>query len=124
MATSNFEFPSTFKSHLVDIQAPPNDPTLSLKLHCLHFKPQSTTNSRPLLLIHGHPQNHLIWRHLAPKLSQQSSDRPWEIIVADLRGHGKSEAPPASVELGAPDEKVGQWRYSKREMGRDLFELM
>jgi len=121
------EFPTSFKSHLIQIPSPINDPTLSLKIHALHFKP-SSARTRPILLLHGHPQNHRIWRHVADALVKQSNRNPdasaWEIIIPDLRGHGDSEAPPAIVELGAPNEQVGKERYSKREMGKDMFEVM
>ena len=49
----------------------------------------------PLLLLHGHPQTHLIWHKVEPELSQHFS-----IVAADLRGYGDSDKPAsdASVE--------------------------
>nr|WP_176025028.1 alpha/beta hydrolase [Brucella pseudintermedia] len=65
---------------------------------------------RPLLLLHGHPQNHVTWRKIAPALAQD-----FTVIAADLRGYGDSDKP----EGGA-----GHVTYSKREMARDQVALM
>jgi hypothetical protein len=64
----------------------------------------------PLLLLHGYPQNHLIWRHVAPALA-----RDYTVVLADLRGYGDSGKP-------APD--AAGLAYSKRAMGGDLVGLM
>lgn len=64
----------------------------------------------PLLLIHGYPQTHAMWHRLAPKLA-----RHFTVIFPDLRGYGDSSKPP-----GKPDHG----NYSKREMARDLAEVM
>lgn len=37
----------------------------------------------PLLLLHGFPQTHLMWRDVAPLLS-----RDFTVVCADLRGFG------------------------------------
>src|SRR5271166_3975715 len=39
----------------------------------------------PVLLLHGYPQNHLMWRKVAPALA-----RNYTVVVADLRGYGDS----------------------------------
>jgi haloacetate dehalogenase len=64
----------------------------------------------PLLLLHGYPQNHLIWRQVAPGLASDHT-----VVVADLRGYGDSAKP-------EPDE-AGRV-YSKRFMARDQVGLM
>jgi haloacetate dehalogenase len=46
----------------------------------------------PLLLLHGYPQNHLMWRHVAPGLAEDHT-----VVLADLRGYGDSGKP-------APDD--------------------
>jgi haloacetate dehalogenase len=43
----------------------------------------------PLLLIHGYPQNHVIWHKVAPRLAQQ-----FTLVIPDLRGYGDSSKPP------------------------------
>ena len=42
----------------------------------------------PLLLLHGYPENHLMWRHVAPVLAEDHT-----VVVADLRGYGDSGKP-------------------------------
>jgi len=63
-----------------------------------------------LLLLHGHPQTHVIWHKVAEELSQY-----FTVVAADLRGYGDSSKPPATDDHSS---------YSKREMGRDMVELM
>ena len=67
-------------------------------------------NGKPLLLLHGYPQTHLMWHKIAPELSKY-----FTIIVADLRGYGNS-----LVLKGDPKHK----NYSKREMAKDMVQLM
>src|SRR5262245_44789298 len=43
-----------------------------------------------VLLLHGFPQTHLMWRDVAPLLAQQ-----FTVICADLRGYGRSCCPPS-----------------------------
>ena len=64
----------------------------------------------PLLLLHGNPQTHAMWHHVAPVLA-----RTHTVICPDLRGYGGSLKPPPSADHAA---------YSKRAMARDLAELM
>lgn len=64
----------------------------------------------PLLLLHGNPQTSAMWRHVAPMLSDR-----FTCICPDLRGYGASSKPPAG------DRQVN---YSKREMARDMVEVM
>ncbi|PTB22723.1 alpha/beta hydrolase [Trinickia symbiotica] len=63
-----------------------------------------------LLLLHGHPQTHVIWHKVAPALAQH-----FTVVAADLRGYGDSGKPP-----GAADHS----NYSKRRMAQDQVELM
>ncbi|MCI6631830.1 MAG: alpha/beta fold hydrolase, partial [Sutterella sp.] len=37
----------------------------------------------PLLMVHGHPHNHVIWRKVAPTLAEH-----YTVILPDLRGYG------------------------------------
>ena len=43
---------------------------------------------RPVVLLHGFPLNGTIWHE-----QQQDALRPYQVIVPDLRGHGRSPAP-------------------------------
>jgi haloacetate dehalogenase len=64
----------------------------------------------PVLLLHGYPQTHACWHHIAPVLA-----RHYTVICADLRGYGDSSKP-----RGLPDHS----NYSKRAMAQDMVELM
>ena len=64
----------------------------------------------PLLLLHGHPQTHVMWHAVAPQLAQYFS-----VVMMDLRGYGDSGRPPADPEHRA---------YSKREMAQDALAVM
>lgn len=64
----------------------------------------------PLLLLHGNPQTHAMWHKVAPALA-----RRYTVVCPDLRGYGGSHKPPAT-----PDHTP----YAKREMARDMVELM
>lgn len=66
----------------------------------------------PLLLLHGHPQTHLIWHKVWPALSEH-----FTLVAPDLRGYGDSDKPPS-------DASVNHAPYSKREMAKDMVELM
>lgn len=64
----------------------------------------------PLLLLHGCPQTHLMWRKLAPALA-----RHFTVVASDLRGYGDSSKP-----RGLPNHA----NYSFRAMAGDQVELM
>ncbi len=64
----------------------------------------------PLLLLHGYPENHLMWRHVASVLAQDHT-----VVLADLRGYGDS---------GKPVPDAAGLVYSKRSMARDQAGLM
>ncbi len=64
----------------------------------------------PLLLLHGNPQTHAMWHKVAPALAKRHT-----VYCPDLRGYGGSFKPPAT-----PDHAA----YAKREMARDMAELM
>ena len=64
----------------------------------------------PLLLLHGFPQSHRMWRKVAGALS-----RDFRVVCADLRGYGQSSCPASDTEH-AP--------YSKRAMARDMAVVM
>ncbi|WP_233861909.1 alpha/beta fold hydrolase [Paraburkholderia adhaesiva] len=64
----------------------------------------------PLLLLHGHPQTHMIWHRCADELA-----RHFTVIATDLRGYGASSKP-------AGDSS--HVTYSKREMANDQVAVM
>jgi haloacetate dehalogenase len=64
----------------------------------------------PLLLLHGHPQTHMCWHKIAPRLAQH-----FTVVAADLRGYGDSSKPATTADHEP---------YSKRAMGRDQVAVM
>lgn len=64
----------------------------------------------PVLLLHGYPQTHLMWRHVAPELAREHT-----VVVPDLRGYGASDKP-------APDAE--NRLYAKRAMAADQVAVM
>lgn len=64
----------------------------------------------PLLLLHGHPQTHVMWHLVAPQLA-----RDFTVVAMDLRGYGDSAKPPTTTDHEP---------YSKRAMARDCVALM
>jgi haloacetate dehalogenase len=64
----------------------------------------------PLLLLHGHPQTHMMWHAVAPRLAEE-----FTVVAADLTGYGDSSKPPTT-----PDHAP----YSKRAMARDQVAVM
>lgn len=67
-------------------------------------------NGPPLLLLHGHPQTHVMWHRIAPRLAQD-----FTVVCPDLRGYGDSSKPATT-----PDHEP----YSKRAMARDQIAVM
>ena len=63
-----------------------------------------------LMLVHGHPHTHIIWRKVAPLLAQK-----YTVVLPDLRGYGDTDKPEST-----PDHRP----YSKKEMAKDLISLM
>jgi haloacetate dehalogenase len=64
----------------------------------------------PILLLHGFPQTHLMWRSVAPLLA-----RNFTVVCADLRGYGRSGCP-----VSTPDHAP----YAKRAMAQDMVTVM
>ena len=67
-------------------------------------------SGEPILLLHGYPQTHLMWRKIAPLLSEN-----YTIVCSDLRGYGDSDK---------PDSDETHSTYSKKSMAADQFNLM
>lgn len=64
----------------------------------------------PILLLHGYPQTHVIWRKVANALAES-----YTVVLSDLRGYGDS---------GKPDSEADHSSYSKRAMAADQVGLM
>lgn len=61
-----------------------------------------------VILLHGFPQTHYMWRHVAHRLANERT-----VIVPDLRGYGASSKP-------AADDPA---TYSKRAMANDIVSI-
>jgi haloacetate dehalogenase len=59
----------------------------------------------PIVLLHGFPQTHLMWRHVAADLASDHT-----VICPDLRGYGDSDKP----------ADTGGRTYAKRTMAADV----
>lgn len=58
----------------------------------------------PIVLLHGFPETHLMWRHVAADLAADHT-----VLCPDLRGYGESDKPADAGET-----------YSKRSMAADV----
>ncbi|WP_018506089.1 alpha/beta fold hydrolase [Parafrankia discariae] len=62
----------------------------------------------PIMLLHGFPQTHLMWRHVAADLATDHA-----VICPDLRGYGTSDKP----------AETDGTAYAKRTMAADIVAL-
>jgi haloacetate dehalogenase len=62
----------------------------------------------PVVLLHGFPETHLMWRHVAEQLAAEHT-----VICPDLRGYGASDKPAATT-FDA---------YAKRTMAADIVSI-
>jgi haloacetate dehalogenase len=76
----------------------------------LHGRAGGNPDGPPLLLLHGHPQSHVMWHRVAPELAQK-----FFVVMMDLRGYGDS---------GRPVADETHCAYSKREMASDALAVM
>jgi haloacetate dehalogenase len=63
-----------------------------------------------LLMLHGDPQTHLCWHHIAPRLAERFS-----VVLTDLRGRGETHK---------PGHTEGHDAYTKRQMAREQIAVM
>jgi len=63
-----------------------------------------------LLLLHGFPETHLMWRDVAPLLAKH-----FTVVYPDLRGYGSS---------GCPMSDAAHTPYTKRAMAEDMVSVM
>jgi haloacetate dehalogenase len=71
---------------------------------------RSSGSGSPVLLLHGFPETHLMWRNVAPSLAQHHT-----VVCVDLRGYGRSGCPPSAPDHGP---------YAKRSLAHDMVAVM
>lgn len=63
-----------------------------------------------LMMLHGDPQTHLCWHHIAPKLTKN-----FTVVLTDIRGRGETHKPSRDAEGNA---------YTKRAMADEQLAIM
>jgi len=76
----------------------------------VHINVRHGGSGPPLLLLHGYPQTHVMWRKVAPRLAER-----FTLVMPDLRGYGDSDKPRG---------EAGHANYAKRVMALDQVEVM
>jgi pimeloyl-ACP methyl ester carboxylesterase len=71
----------------------------------MHYAEAGDPGGEPLVLLHGWPQHHYMWRRVIPLLEAR-----FRIIAPDLRGFGWTDAPDSS--------------YAKQELADDVLALL
>lgn len=71
----------------------------------VHLNVAHGGHGTPVVLLHGFPQTHLMWRHVAADLAADH-----HVICPDLRGYGGSDKP----------RVTGEETYGKRAMAADV----
>ena len=80
---------------------------LSVEAGGVAFRGVTGGSGPPVLLLHGYPQTHLAWRHVAPRLA-----RSFTVVAPDLPGYGESRT----------DSDHPRW--TKRRVADSLVALM
>ena len=80
----------------------------------IHARTGGNPAGPPLLLLHGYPQTHVMWRRVAQALAPTFS-----LVIPDLRGYGDSTKP-----APAATPELDHAQHSKRLMAADLADLM
>ncbi len=73
----------------------------------------------PVVLLHGFPQTHLMWRHVAVDLAAEHT-----VICPDLRGYGASDKPADDGRTYAKRTMAADVVAVARALGHDWFALV
>jgi pimeloyl-ACP methyl ester carboxylesterase len=73
----------------------------------------------PVVLLHGFPQTHLMWRHVAVDLAAEHT-----VICPDLRGYGASDKPADDGRTYAKRTMAADVVAVTRALGHDRFALV
>src|SRR5213593_4515763 len=72
----------------------------------------------PVVLLHGFPQTHLMWRHVAADLASDHT-----VICPDLRGYGDSDKPADTGDTYAKRTMAADVVAVAKALGHDRFAL-
>jgi len=76
------------------------------------FNKSNSASQLPLLvLLHGYPQNNLMWKNFVQEIPKQ-----WDVLVPDLPGYGRSSKP-----INREDNSRG---HSKAEWAKDIVHVI
>jgi haloacetate dehalogenase len=75
----------------------------------------------PVLLLHGYPQTHVMWHHVAPILALHHT-----VVLTDLRGYGDSGKPPGGATHEGYAKRTMAWdqAMAMRDLGFDEFAVV
>jgi pimeloyl-ACP methyl ester carboxylesterase len=73
----------------------------------------------PVVLLHGFPQTHLMWRHVAVDLAAEHT-----VLCPDLRGYGASDKPADDGQTYAKRTMAADVVAAARALGHDRFALV
>ncbi|MBM1817720.1 alpha/beta fold hydrolase [Pseudosulfitobacter pseudonitzschiae] len=75
----------------------------------------------PLLMLHGDPQTHLCWHHIAPRLVDR-----FTVVLTDLRGRGESHKPEPGQTPNAFAKRImaAEQVSVMRQLGFERFALV
>ncbi|MBX9386937.1 alpha/beta fold hydrolase [Streptomonospora nanhaiensis] len=76
-------------------------------------------DGHPVLLLHGFPQTHLTWRHVAPALADR-----FHVVCPDLPGYGASGRPADGPEQYSKRATAATVVGLMRVLGHDRFSLI
>lgn len=74
-----------------------------------------------LLMLHGDPQTHLCWHHIAPKLSER-----FTVVLTDIRGRGETHKPAYNGRDNAYTKRAmaGEQLAVMRALGHNTFAIV
>lgn len=90
-----------------DVEIPPGTPHVPPGLR---IRTATRGTGFPVLLLHGHPQTLVTWRHVGPALAEAG----YAVVATDLRGYGDSGKP-----AGASARELQQARHGGGPGGCD-----
>src|SRR5687767_15792972 len=77
-------------------------------------------SGKPLLLLHGYPETHLMWHAVAPGLAER-----FTVVAADLPGYGGSFRPPVTADHAGHAKRAlaGDLVAAMASLGHDAFDV-